>query len=105
VVLFIRPAPREDCVELRLKAYRQNTASLFRHISAWIQRRFFFVCVLAHELGHALVARAHGLTVRDITLFIFGGVASIEEESKRPGVELQIALAGPAVSMLLAAFA
>ncbi len=62
------------------------------------------MCVLAHELGHALVARAYGLTVRDITLFIFGGVASFEEDIKRPGVEFQIALAGPAVSMLLAAF-
>src|SRR6266496_1614494 len=73
-------------------------------IAAFVSALHLFVCVLAHELGHALVAMAYGLTVRDVTLFIFGGVASFEEDIKRPGVEFQIALAGPAVSMLLAAF-
>ncbi len=62
-----------------------------------------FGCVLLHELGHALVARLHGLPVDSITLFIFGGVAHIAGESHRPGAELRIALAGPAVSGALAA--
>ncbi len=55
-----------------------------------------------HELAHALIAKAYGLTVRDITLFIFGGVATIEEEVKRPGVEFRVAIAGPIASLLLA---
>ncbi len=71
-------------------------------IAAFISALLLFVCVLAHELAHALVARAHGLTVKYITLFLFGGVAHMEEEMKRPGVELQVAAVGPLASLLLA---
>jgi Zn-dependent protease len=62
-----------------------------------------FVCVLLHELGHSLVAQAAGIPVRDVTLFIFGGVAQISEEPRRPMTELKIALAGPVVSVAIAA--
>ncbi len=63
------------------------------------------VSVLVHELAHALVARRHNLKVKGITLFIFGGVAEIEEEFKRPAVELKVAIAGPIASFLLAGLA
>jgi Zn-dependent protease/CBS domain-containing protein len=72
---------------------------------AFISTLLLFVCVLAHELAHALIARMSGLTVRQITLFIFGGVASIEEEMRRPGIEFRVAIAGPLASFLLAIFA
>ena len=62
-----------------------------------------FGCVLLHELGHSIVARWYGIPVYRVTLFIFGGVAQIGREAHRPGVELQVALAGPLVSVLLAA--
>lgn len=62
-----------------------------------------FVCVVLHELGHALMARAFGIPVVAITLFMFGGVAHIARESRRPGPELAIAVAGPLVSLALAA--
>jgi Zn-dependent protease len=60
-----------------------------------------FASVLLHELGHSLVARSQGINVNSITLFIFGGVASIERESKTPGQAFQVAIAGPAVSLTL----
>jgi Zn-dependent protease/CBS domain-containing protein len=72
---------------------------------AFASTLLFAFCILLHELAHALVARAYGQTVRGITLFIFGGVADVEQELKRPGVELQIALAGPLTSFLLAGIA
>jgi Zn-dependent protease len=61
----------------------------------------FFVSVLAHELAHALVAKAYGLGVRDITLHIFGGASKLEREPSRPGIELVIAAAGPITSALI----
>ncbi len=74
-------------------------------IVAFISALLLFGCVLVHELAHALVAQASGLTVRNITLFIFGGVARVEEDTKRPGVEFRVAIAGPIASFLLAGVA
>jgi Zn-dependent protease/predicted transcriptional regulator len=62
----------------------------------------FFGSILAHELGHAIVARRNQVAVRGITLFIFGGVAQLEQEARRPGEEFRIAIAGPLVSVILA---
>ena len=67
-------------------------------IAAFISTLLLFVCVLAHEFAHALIARTSGLTVKHITLFIFGGVANMEEDMKRPGVEFRVAVAGPIAS-------
>lgn len=60
-----------------------------------------FASVLMHELGHSLVARSQGITVNSITLFLFGGIASMGRESKTPGQSLQVAIAGPLVSFSL----
>jgi Zn-dependent protease len=64
-----------------------------------------FAAVVAHEVGHALVARRAGIGVSGITLFVFGGVASLDEEPARPRDEIAIAIAGPIVSALLAVVA
>jgi Zn-dependent protease len=63
-----------------------------------------FVSVLLHELGHSIVARRFKIPVRRITLFIFGGVSQIEAEAATAGADFRIAVAGPLVSLLLAAF-
>jgi Zn-dependent protease len=61
-----------------------------------------FASVLAHEFAHALVARRFGVRTSAITLFLFGGVAVLEEEPSSPGADALVALAGPAMSALLA---
>ena len=58
-----------------------------------------FTSVVLHELGHSLAAKSQGIKVNSITLFLFGGIAAIEEESKTPGKAFQVAIAGPLVSI------
>lgn len=61
-----------------------------------------FVSVLLHELGHSLAAKSYKIPVTRIVLFIFGGVAQIGRDPRRPMIELVVALAGPLVSVVIA---
>ncbi len=75
-----------------------NLAWFFGFLTALL----LFASVLLHELGHSLTAKSQGIAVNSITLFLFGGVASIEKESKDPWAAFRVAIAGPLVSIALA---
>jgi Zn-dependent protease/predicted transcriptional regulator len=66
-----------------------------------ITTALLFISVLAHELAHSLMARAEGLGTGNITLYMFGGLASLNGQPAQPSSEFKIAVVGPAASFLL----
>lgn len=75
-----------------------------RLIAASVAVLVFFVSILAHEVGHAVAALAHGVGVHGITLWVLGGVAKLDRQAPTAKAEFQIAVAGPAVSFALGIF-
>lgn len=70
-------------------------------ITAILTGVLFFACLFAHELSHALVAKARGVPIHKITLFLLGGVAQIEKEASDAKTEFWMAIVGPFTSALL----
>ncbi|MGI9082103.1 MAG: site-2 protease family protein [Thermoleophilaceae bacterium] len=62
----------------------------------------FFLCILLHELGHAVVAKRNGIGIIGIDLWALGGVAKMERDTDSPGVEFRVAAAGPLVTLVIA---
>lgn len=78
-----------------------NFGWLINIILGLVTTLLFFTSVLSHELAHSIIANRHALKIKKITLFIFGGVASLSREPEEPSIELKVALAGPILSLLL----
>jgi Zn-dependent protease/CBS domain-containing protein len=81
--------------------YRQGGAE-----AAWqgvIFVTLLFLCVLLHEFGHVFAARRYGIKTADVTLWPFGGIASLERVPEKPMEELVVAIAGPAVNVVIVA--
>ncbi len=97
IILFLIALPTASNWQVRYPEWSVSTA----YLSAFAMSILFFGSVLLHELGHSLVALSQGIKVTSIKLFLFGGIASIERESKTPGKAFQVAIAGPAVSLVL----
>ena len=75
--------------------------SLVYWVTGIVTSLLLFASIVAHELAHSLVARANGIPIKSITLFIFGGVAQMTREAARPGAEFKMAAAGPACSLVI----
>ena len=89
---------RFDSSSLRWPAAQQWAVAI-------ITVALFFLSVLAHELSHSLVALSRGIPVRNITLFLFGGVSYLEREPDGPVEEFLVAVVGPLTSIALALLA
>ncbi|MGD0881034.1 MAG: site-2 protease family protein [Acidimicrobiales bacterium] len=73
-------------------------------VVALVTTALLFASLLAHEVSHAVVAKRNGIKVRQITLWLFGGVSELESEALTPAVDFRVAVVGPLTSILLGGF-
>lgn len=78
--------------------------AVLRWSTALLAALLFFLSVLAHELAHALMAQVQGIPVRNIILFLLGGVANIQREPPSPRAEFLITIVGPLASFVIGIF-
>ena len=82
-------------------SYTDRYSDTTAYTAAVASAALFFVSLTLHELGHALVARRHGIEIAGIDLWFFGGIAKLSRDSSSPGEEFKISAAGPAVTLLI----
>jgi Zn-dependent protease len=83
--------------------YQDVGAGSNAFLLATISALLFFLSILLHELGHAVVAIRNGIPILGIDLWLFGGVAKLGRDTDSPGVEFRVAVAGPLVTLAIAA--
>ncbi len=88
-------------LEYELPSFNPQWSTGFTWFLAVIGALLFFGSVLLHELAHSIVAKAKGLEVSNITLFLFGGVSNIQREPRSARDEFQITIVGPLTSIML----
>jgi Zn-dependent protease len=71
-------------------------------VLAVVSALLFFLSILLHELGHAVVALRNDIPIEGIDLWMFGGVAKLGKDTDSPGVEFRVAIAGPVVTLVIA---
>ena len=81
------------------------SAGLTAALGTALTLTFVVLCVTLHELGHIGAARLFGIGTTGVTLYPFGGIARLDREAKTPTEEIVVALAGPAVNVVLAGLA
>ncbi|MDD4748336.1 MAG: CBS domain-containing protein [Methanosarcinaceae archaeon] len=79
-------------------------ALTMRYTLSTLTALLLFVSILLHELAHSYLAKRYGVSIESITLFLFGGVSSMEEIPRKPSQEAKMAFAGPFVSLVLGLF-
>ena len=80
-----------DYYQSALPGGDDSTAFALATVSALL----FFLSILLHELGHAVVAIRNGISIAGIDLWLFGGIAKMSQDTPSPGVEFRVAVAGP----------
>jgi Zn-dependent protease len=83
--------------------YQKIGAGSDAFLLATISALLFFLSILLHELGHAVVAIRNGIPILGIDLWLFGGVAKLGRDTDSPGAEFRVAVAGPLVTLAIAA--
>jgi len=96
-VLFLMIYYLSGVFDTALEGYSNDTS----YVVAVIGALLFFVSLVLHELGHALVARRNGIGVSSIELWFFGGLAKLTRDPTSPGVDFRISAAGPAVTLAI----
>jgi Zn-dependent protease len=78
-----------------------NSSDITAYATAVAAALLFFISLILHELGHALVAKRNGIDIAGIDLWFFGGIARMSRDTDSPGVEFRVSAAGPAVTLLI----
>jgi Zn-dependent protease len=91
VILWLSPSFRRTL----------NSSDGVAYLTTVVSALLFFGSLVVHELGHAVVARRNGIEVRNIQLFLFGGLTQMSRDARTPGEEFRIAAAGPAATLLM----